>query len=96
MKKSPQHGGNISRVLDLTTGLVSPQFHVKHDPSFDVEQQQSFKSNWQTKARFMAKRKQQVRTENNLSSYPKAETEGINANTSNKGIKPIFVKETPC
>ena len=54
--KSPQHDRNISLVLSLTTGLVSPQFHVKHDPSFDMVLQQTFKSNWQTKAGFVTKR----------------------------------------
>ena len=36
MGKSPQHCRNVSLVMDLTTYLVSPQSHVKHDPSFDV------------------------------------------------------------
>ena len=31
---SPNHARNISLVLDLHTGLVSPQFHVAHDPTF--------------------------------------------------------------
>ena len=31
--KSPIHNRNVSLVLNLSTGLVSPQFHVKHDPS---------------------------------------------------------------
>ena len=51
--KSPQH---VSLVPSLTTSLVSPQFHAKHDPSFDVLLQQTFKSNWQTKAKFLTKR----------------------------------------
>ena len=34
--KSPPHGRNISLDLSLTTGLVSPNFHIKRDPSFDV------------------------------------------------------------
>ena len=50
--KSPNHDRNVSLVLNLNTGLVSPQFHVKHDPSFDVVKQRSFKSKWQIKAGF--------------------------------------------
>ena len=78
MEKSPQHGRNVSLVLDLTTGLVSPKFHVKHDPSFDVVQQQFFKPNWQTEGEFMAKREKQIRTENNLLPYPKSKTKSKN------------------
>ena len=32
--QSPLHPRNVALVLDVTTGLVSPQFHVKFDPSF--------------------------------------------------------------
>ena len=45
MGKPPQHGRNISLVLDPTTVPVSTQLHVKHDSSFDVVNQQHFKSN---------------------------------------------------
>ena len=39
---------------------ISPQFYVKHDPSFDVVQQQSFNSNWQNKAGIVTRREQQI------------------------------------
>ena len=32
---SPRHSSNIHLVLNLTTGLVSPQFHVQFDDMFD-------------------------------------------------------------
>ena len=44
--KSPRHVINVSLVLSLNTNLVSPQFHVKHDPYFDVIQQQISKKSW--------------------------------------------------
>lgn len=54
---SPQHSRNVALVLDLQTGLVSPQFHVKHDPSFHVVKQEElkrdFESKWQIKAGFI-------------------------------------------
>ena len=56
MGKYPHHGRNISLVLSITTGLVSPQFHITYDPSFDAVQQESFKSNLQAKARFVTRR----------------------------------------
>jgi hypothetical protein len=33
---SPRHARNVSMVLNLNTGLVSPQFHVKHDEFFET------------------------------------------------------------
>ena len=49
--RSIHHARNISMILNLDTGLVSPQFHVKHDPSFGtVQQPWHFKSQWQRKA----------------------------------------------
>ncbi|GFH52929.1 hypothetical protein CTEN210_09405 [Chaetoceros tenuissimus] len=48
--KSEQHGRNVSLVLNRTTGLVSPAFHVKHDSSFHSVKQDHFDSLWQIKA----------------------------------------------
>ena len=59
---------NVSLVLNLSTGLVSPQFHVKHDPSFDVAKQQFFKSQWQAKAGFLKEEDLlQINNDNNIS-----------------------------
>lgn len=33
---SPQHAQSVGLLLSLTTGLVSPQFHVKYDDLFEV------------------------------------------------------------
>jgi len=54
--RSPSHGRNIALVLDRTTGLVSPQFHVKFDPSFQTIKQDKFDkfdNIWQAKAGFL-------------------------------------------
>ena len=32
--QSPSHGKSVALVLNMSTGLVSPQFHVKFDPMF--------------------------------------------------------------
>jgi hypothetical protein len=34
--RSPQHARSVALVLDRQTGLVSPQFHVKFNPSFQT------------------------------------------------------------
>lgn len=60
---SPHHARNVSLVLSLETGLVSPQFHVVHDDLFEtVRKGKAFtkslagfmpqKSNWQSKCYF--------------------------------------------
>ena len=36
---SPKNGRNVALVLNRTTGLVSPQFHVKFDPLFRTVKQ---------------------------------------------------------
>ena len=54
--KSPQHGRNVALILDRTTGLVSPQFHVQFDSSFSVTQQDRFNSQWQIKAGLAAEK----------------------------------------
>ena len=57
--RSPQHNRQVALVLDIYTGLVSPQFHVKMDPNFDTVPQlypnrKPSDSLWQLKAGFIA------------------------------------------
>jgi hypothetical protein len=52
--RSPNHGRNVAMVLDRTTGLVSPQFHVAFDPSFRTVREDKFELSWQLKAGFLA------------------------------------------
>ena len=54
--KSPQHAKSVSLVLDRNKGLVSPQFHVVHDNTFDTVKQERYKSKWQVKAGFVSER----------------------------------------
>ena len=42
--KSPQHAKNVSLILDRMSGLVSPQFHVRHDNRFDTLKQERYES----------------------------------------------------
>jgi hypothetical protein len=48
---SPRHARNVSLVLSLDTGLVSPQFHVQHDDFFETVSPQAgnpaILSHWQ-------------------------------------------------
>ncbi|CAJ1959006.1 unnamed protein product [Cylindrotheca closterium] len=48
--RSPNHGRNIALVLDRTTGLVSPQFHVIFDRRFQTVKEDKFDTQWQRKA----------------------------------------------
>ena len=54
--RSPQHARSVALVLDQETALVSPQFHVTFDPSFQTIQQDENDSKWQLKAGFVAQR----------------------------------------
>ena len=49
---SPQHGRNVALVLNLRTGHVGPQFHVKFDQHFDTVKYISVASKWQSKTGF--------------------------------------------
>ena len=47
---SPYHARNISLVLNLGTGLVSPQFHTAHDPHFTTVINDNSNYQWSIKA----------------------------------------------
>lgn len=55
--RSPIHSRSVALVLNPETGLVSPQFHVKHDGNFDTIPQlytdATHESKWQLKAGFV-------------------------------------------
>ena len=63
--RSPQHGRSVALVLNPETGLVSPQFHVKHDGAFDTVKQlygdSKHESKWQMKAGLMQIKDRQPR-----------------------------------
>ena len=67
--QSPHHGRNVSLVLNLTTGLVSPQFHVKHDPTFGILQQEKIQSSWLQKAGLKASNKH-INTQSEETEFP--------------------------
>ena len=54
--QSSQHARSVALVLNLTTGHVSPQFHIKFDPLFHTtsEEERPPSSLWQTKAGFVS------------------------------------------
>ena len=52
---SPVHARNISLILDLQTGHVSPQFHVVHDSTFQTVRNDMSKYQWSLKAGFERK-----------------------------------------
>ena len=57
---SPIHSRNVVLVLDLETGLVSPQFHHKHNPSFHTTKEIRTPSDWQLKVGFLIQRESDV------------------------------------
>jgi hypothetical protein len=61
---SPRHARSVSLVLNLTTGLTSPQFHVKYDEFFEtvasITGAPETISNWQSLAGFWMIKGRQV------------------------------------
>ena len=57
--RSPTHARSVALVLNLQTGLVSPQFHVSFDPGFqtvrkDIDNGPSIDIKWQEKTGFIS------------------------------------------
>jgi hypothetical protein len=54
MGTSPRHARSVALVLSLSTGYVSPQFHMKFDDFFETVQDATTRpvSRWQTLSRF--------------------------------------------
>jgi hypothetical protein len=49
---SPAHAQSVALILNLRTGLVSPQFHLQFDDQFETVREVVSASNWQTLAGF--------------------------------------------
>jgi len=61
--RSPQHGRNVALVMDRDTALVSPQFHVAFDATFDTVKTIKTRSSWQLRAGFVTTQKEPTRKE---------------------------------
>ena len=74
---SPRHSRTVNLVLSLDTGLVSPQYHIKHDDFFETTRQAEVNnytsSKWQILAGFM----QMKRSENDHSNENKEDNKNI-------------------
>jgi hypothetical protein len=77
---SPQHARTVGLVLSPTTGLVSPQFHVKYDDTFSTLRNNSMpKSMWQQLAGFAPDQTSKIRALEK-SSIPTSEYKGVEQN----------------
>ena len=54
LRHSPMHAKSVSLVLNISTGLVSPQFHIKFDDFFETVNKldDNFKVEWRVKCHF--------------------------------------------
>jgi hypothetical protein len=52
---SPQHARSVGLILSTTTGLVSPQFHVRYDDEFETTKNGIIDCHWQVKCWFEQK-----------------------------------------
>ena len=64
----PRHVSNITLVLKLDTGLVSPQFHVLHDDFFETIQDKNnlMESKWQHLSGLMTNRTRSIKSDVSL------------------------------
>ena len=91
---SPVHNRNVALVLNIETGRVSPQFHVKFDKRFHTVLQAPIPSTWQQKAGFVkdgepstipasrSKRKRATSTATNASKIHKNSEGDVRRNVS--------------
>ena len=61
---SPMHNRNVALVLDLDTGLVSPQFHVLYDTEFRTVADDTTIPAWKVKAGFLSERELEISKQN--------------------------------
>jgi hypothetical protein len=54
---SPRHARTVSLVLNIHTGNVSPQFHIRHDDFFATVREMKIESRWQQAAGFVTSNK---------------------------------------
>ena len=75
--RSPNHGRNVALVLDRSTGLVSPQFHVTFDSSFHTVKQDDLDSKWQAKAGLVTKEPAPAAAKRKLDANEPRESHGV-------------------
>lgn len=76
--QSPQHARNVALVLSLTTGLVSPQYHVTVDSNFETMRRelggQSPPSHWQARCHFREATSSTTPAQGNATQHPEQTT----------------------
>ena len=92
---SPLHARNVALVLDQTTGLVSPQFHVTFDASFRTVKQLNLDSKWQEKAYFVSQKGQQIPqpVENTTGRKDETHPSAQNKRPAEPGSKPVSKRQ---
>jgi hypothetical protein len=62
--RSPNHSQSVALVMNLATGLVSPQFHLKFDDLFEtVKDHDTYPNNWKSATHFRKENKSRSSTE---------------------------------
>jgi hypothetical protein len=96
---SPRHAQNVSLVLNLETGLVSPQFHCHHDDLFETmtgSQARSIpKSKWQIKAGLEANEEEDMEEMRELAIAEETSDEENENESSKASSKEVIDDEPP-
>ena len=75
--QSPIHNRNVALVLHRNTGHISPQFHVKFDPSFHTIQQDKLECTWQQATYFVQPLPEKQTTKQTKPPKPTPDTQPI-------------------
>ena len=101
--RSPNHSRSIGLIMDRATGLVSPQFHVEFDKSFNTVKEDKFDTTWQAKtgllnfSKMSKKATKKATSSESIYSHKRGlpEQEGVSHNASAKRSRTDPVVSTP-
>lgn len=91
--KSLQHASNVYLILNIETGLTSPQFHVKLDSSFNTIKDVNFEPTWQVICGFVSRPKSYKRKREDVDNKPNEHETKIGNEGFNLNIEPETFKE---
>ncbi|KAI2496817.1 hypothetical protein MHU86_17696 [Fragilaria crotonensis] len=85
--RSPNHAQSVALVLNLSTGLVSPQFHLKFDDLFEtIKDHDTYPNRWKVATHF--KKEKGSKTRREVTSVPREETQETTGGGGNDHQQP--------
>lgn len=88
--RSPHHNRSVGMVLNRSTGLVSPQFHIKYDNNFDTVDELTTMEEWKVKAGFIQNpndAREKTRTKSHMVESHSSLGKHVGSNTTTRSDK---------